>query len=553
MTAAPVISVDNLSYRFPRAEADALRHISWQAHDGSVTLVVGPSGAGKTTLLRCLNGLIPHFHGGRFGGDVVVLGRNTRQAAPRDMAAAVGVVFQDPEAQFVTDRVEDELVFGMENLGYDRRTMRIRLEETLDLLGIHHLRGRDVSTLSGGERQRVAIAAALVSRPRLLVLDEPTSQLDPLAAHDVLAAVERLNNDLGMTVVLAEHRLDRVLEFAERIVAVEHGSFREEDVQTMLPTLADVPPLVELARMMDWPPPIPLTIRDARRRIHSVPSQPVARTPSERGDVMLRIEGLTFGYGAPNTLRDINLKGYAGEVIALIGRNGSGKTTLLKLLTGLLRPAKGRVMLNGSESSRLPVHSVARTVGYVPQHPSSILHQETLRDELEFTLRARNDRSGDPLAILRELGLAQHAEHHPLDLSGGERQRAALAALAVGEPPVLLLDEPTRGLPGRDKRSLGAFARRYVAAGRLVIIATHDVEFVAEHADRILMLADGELIADGPPAAILAGSLTFSTQMNRVFGGDILTVADVRPLAIDDRSRVKSSPDEPRTPNNEDR
>jgi energy-coupling factor transport system ATP-binding protein len=456
---------------------------------------------------------------------VRVLGHDTRLNGPRDLARSVGFVFQDPEAQMVTDQVEDEIVFGMENLGIDQRTMRIRLEETLDLLGVNHLRYRDVATLSGGERQRVAIAAALVTRPEVLVLDEPTSQLDPLAAHDILAAVERLNSDLGMTIVIAEHRLDRVLPFAERIVAMQQGEAIEGPVQEILPSLDDVPPLVTFARWAGWEP-VPLTIRDARRRLAGKATRPhVRQVQPTVGTERVRLEGVTHRYDATPTLSDIDLTAHAGEVIAVIGRNGSGKTTLLKHLNGLLRPQHGRVLLNGDDISRRPVHEIGRDVGYVPQHPTAILHQETLCDELAFTARAHG-RTVDPLPLLRQLGIAAHIDRHPLDLSGGERQRAALAAIAITQPSVLLLDEPTRGLPGHDKQMLAQFVRDYAAAGRLVLIATHDVEFVATAASRALMLAEGELIADGTPADVLSGSLAFATQMNRLFGGRVQTLGD---------------------------
>ena len=523
-----VVSARDLSYRFPDVASSVFSHICWDIDDGSTTLVVGPSGSGKSTLLRCLNGLIPHFHGGSFGGTMRVLGIETHRSGPRDLARSIGFVFQDPEAQFVTDTVEDEIVFGMENLGEDRRTMRLRLEETLDLIGINHLRRREIATLSGGERQRVAIAAALVTRPRILVLDEPTSQLDPLAAHDVLAAVHRLNSDLGLTVVVSEHRLDRVLPFADRIVAMGDGTFREGPVQELLATLTDVPPLVEIARHAGWQP-IPLTIRDARRRLdHGKVTVPTTHhSERQTGDELLRVERVSFGYGDDAALNDISFRAFAGEIIALIGRNGSGKTTLLKHLNGLLRPRQGRVLHHTMDIARQPVHQIARTAGYVPQHPTAILHQETLRDELAFTASAQQ-RPIDPRPLLERLGIARHLDRHPLDLSGGERQRAALAAIVVAEQLILLLDEPTRGLPGHDKRLLGAFLREYADAGRLVILATHDVELVAEIADRVLMLAEGELIADGTPREVLAGSLAFSTQMNRLLGGDVLTVADDR-------------------------
>lgn len=243
------------------------------------------------------------------------------------------------------------------------------------------------------------------------------------------------------------------------------------------------------------------------------------------GDALLTFDSVTFRYGQTTALRDITLSGQGGEVIALIGRNGSGKTTLLKHVNGLLRPSSGRVAHAGRDIARTPVHEAARTAGYVPQHPTSILHQETVRDELRFTARVQGKQIA-PEPLLEQLGILERIESHPLDLSGGERQRAALAAIAIVEPAILLLDEPTRGLPGSDKRMLAGFVRDYAAHGRLVIVATHDVEFVANAADRVIMLAEGEIVADDTPAEVLAGSLAFGTQMNRLFGGDVLTVKD---------------------------
>jgi energy-coupling factor transport system ATP-binding protein len=540
--AMTAVAAERVSYRFPGASDDSLREVSWQVAEGTVTLVVGPSGSGKTTLLRCVNGLVPHFHGGRFGGSVRVRGADTRARGPRDLAAVVGMVFQDPETQLVTDRVEDEIVFGLENLGIERRAMRIRLEETLDLLGIAHLRDREVATLSGGERQRVAIAAALATRPSILVLDEPTSQLDPLAAHDVLAAVEQLNRDLGLTVVIAEHRLDRVLPLAERIVAMQSGSAAEGSLREMLAGLDDVPPLIRLGRELGWHP-LPLTIRDARRILrHPERSDgsvthwsgqsltrdgSVAALRMTKGETLLRVDSLSFSYGRLPALRELSFTGQAGEVIALIGRNGSGKTTLLKQLNGLLRPSRGRVLVAGDDVARQSLQAIGHNAGFVPQHPTAILHQETLHAELQLTARAQG-MSIDPAPLLDLLGIAELGERHPLDLSGGERQRAALAAIAVTRPPVLLLDEPTRGLPARDKAALGQFMRAYADEGRLVIVATHDVELVADVADRVLMLAGGELVQDGTPRDVLAGSLAFGTQMNRLLGGMVLTLDDAR-------------------------
>ena len=526
------LELRELSYRFPESAVDVLRNVSWSALEGSVNLVVGPSGGGKTTLLHCLNGIIPHFHGGHFGGEALLFRFSTRMTAPRDLAASVGTVFQDPESQFVTDAVEDEIVFGMENLGYDRRTMRMRLEETLDLLGIQHLRQRAISQLSGGERQRVALAAALSTRPSLLLLDEPTSQLDPLAAHDILSAVERLNRDFGTTVVIAEHRLDRVLPFTEQILSVRDAGLTHGTVQQMLATLDDVPPLVAYGRYHGWDP-LPLTIRDARRYLQPlVPPPHLGRGKSAPGERVLRVEGAGHQYGTHRSLGGVSIDGHAGEAIALIGKNGSGKTTLLRLIMGLLRPAEGRILLAQQDTARLKVQEIARHAGYVPQFPTAILHEESVREEVAFTGKALGVEVNAE-TISAKLGITALIDRHPLDLSGGERQRAALAAISAAGPDVLLLDEPTRGLPGRDKEQLATFIRDYSAQGKLVIVATHDVEFLVQCATRAVLLADGEIIADGDPADILPGSLTFSTQMNRLLGGDILTLSDAgvdRPL-----------------------
>ncbi len=528
----PVAAVQELSFRYPDATRDTLRNVEWDIAPASVTLVVGPSGSGKSSLLRTLNGLIPHLHGGQLRGGVRIGALDTRLHGPRDLAAHVGFVFQDPEAQMLTDRVEDDIVLALEHQGYERRAMRVRLEECLDLLGIGHLRQRDPHDLSGGERQRVAIAAALILRPELLVLDEPTSQLDPLAAHDVLSALARLSDDTGIALVLAEHRLDRTLPLADRLLTVEAGAIHEGSRDDVLPTLTDVPPLVAFAQAHGWLP-LPVTVRGARVWSGTLldPLPVMQRSAPSTGDELLRTESLTYHYAprqrGPAALHDVSFTLRQGEVLALIGRNGSGKTTLLRQLIGLLRPGSGRVLLRGADTRAVPVHDLAQHIGYVPQHPTTILHQERLIDELHFTLRALGRTAADDQhALLDALGIADLAERHPYDLSGGERQRAALAALAVAQPAILLLDEPTRGLPGADKARLATWLRAYAASGKGVIVASHDVEFTAQVATRVLHLADGEVIADAAPATLLSDSLAFGTQLGRMLGHGVLTLED---------------------------
>lgn len=531
MTAAA--RFDRVTYRYPERPEPALVDVDWEVPEGAFTLVVGPSGSGKSTLLRCLNGLVPHFAGGAFGGSVVVDGHDTRRFGPRALSRSVGFVFQDPEAQTVATQVDDEISFGMEQLGLPVLTMRKRVEEVLDLLGIADLRHREVVTLSGGERQRVAVAAALSLQPALLVLDEPTSQLDPWAAESVLAALTRLNEDLGLTIVLAEHRLERVLAHADRVRFLPGGASAAIDgLPREMATIIDealLPPLVRLGRRLGWEP-LPLTVKEGRARVRletHLPASPPPDPSRPGGPPSLALAGVDAGYGRRAVLRGIDLEARPGELLALMGRNGSGKTTLLRTVIGLHRPSAGRVTVRGRDASRLEVAELAQDVGYVPQHPGALLFAPTLRDELAFTLAHRQRGGADPDATLASLGLLHAAGRDPRDLSGGERERAALAAILVGAPRVLLLDEPTRGMDAARKRALGQQLIRLCQEGVTVLLATHDVELVAAIASRVVLLGDGRIVADGGPRAVLSGSLTFATQINKLYGDGFLTPEDV--------------------------
>jgi energy-coupling factor transport system ATP-binding protein len=508
--------------------------VSWTIDEGAFALLIGVSGSGKSTLLRCLNGLVPHFSGGRFGGKVHIAGRDTRGAGPRDLSETVGFVFQDPETQLLTDRVDDELAFGLEQHGVARITMRKRVEELLDLLGIAHLRERSPSTLSGGERQRVAIAAALATHPRMLVLDEPTSQLDPWGAEEVLAALARFNEDLGLTVVLAEHRLERVLSHADtvRLLIQDQPPVdgAPSEVARMLDPVA-LPPVTALGRRLDWQDP-PLTVKDARRHVElphlrtCLTGMQPRRGTSRTGDPVIQLDGLAVDLNRRPVLRDVNLTVRQGEFVALMGRNGSGKTTLLRTMLGFQKVRQGRIRVGGVDRTGGDPADLGGMIGYVPQQPGSIFFQERLIDELRFTARQRGVKT-DMGLLLDRLDLGWAAERHPRDLSGGERQRAALATILAGQPQMLVLDEPTRGMDPWQKRELIGILRSIQAEGVAIIMATHDVEMVAGAADRIALLGDGSVVVDGTPAEVLADSLTFSTQLNKVLGESWLTVDEV--------------------------
>jgi energy-coupling factor transport system ATP-binding protein len=532
----PIASFSGLTYRYPERDTPALRELTWVVAPGEFVTVTGPSGSGKSTLLRCLNGLTPHFSGGTFDGMVTVAGHDTRHYSPRVLARLTGFVFQDPEAQFVAGRVNDELAFGMEQLGVPAVTMRKRVEEVLDLLGIAALRDRDIATLSGGERQRVAVAAALALQPSILALDEPTSQLDPWGAEEVLTALNRLNEDLGLTVVLAEHRLERVVAHADRLtVLAPSGTValdgRPRDTLRLAET-GSLPALFALGRRLDWNP-LPLSIKEGRaaqRRDAALGRVPAPAPPDPAppgGAPVVALQRVSAGWDRYPVLRGVDLEVRPGELIALMGRNGSGKTTLLRLVAGLHRPSSGRVLVAGQDTARLHPADIAQTVGYLPQNPSALFFAETLRAELAFTLKHHRRSRVDPEVILATLGLEHAIDRNPRDLSGGERERAALAAVLVGGPRVLLLDEPTRGMDAARKRALIATLLQLRADGVAILLATHDVELVAEVATRVILLGDGRFVADGGPRTVLSGSLTFTTAVNKLYGNGFLTAADI--------------------------
>jgi energy-coupling factor transport system ATP-binding protein len=535
-----LIRLENVTYAYPDQTPPTLADFSVTIEPGEFVLVVGPSGSGKSTFLRSLNGLVPHFYGGSWAGRVRVFGREPLEVAPRGMADLVGFVFQDPEAQFVVDTVEDELVFAMENFGVTQGTMRKRLEEVLDQMAIAHLRSRRIGTLSGGEKQRVAIASVLALQPEVLVLDEPTSQLDPQAAEEVLVALRHLNEDLGLTIVLSEHRLERVLQYADRVLYIPGSGDQAVlgEPRAIAAQLPWAPPLVELGKRLGWEP-LPLTIKEGRALARGLAGRlKVASPVTESADrasapapqePLIAARDVHYSYAGRPALRGVSVEVRPGEFVALMGRNGSGKSTLLRHLVGLLTPEQGRVVVAGRNTREATLAEIIRTVGYVPQDPGSLLFNDTIAAELAFTRRGHGlpvDLEADA-RLLARLGLADVADRDPRDLSVGQRQRAALASILVADPHVILLDEPTRGLDYEQKHALADLLLELKREGRAVVMATHDVELAAACADRVVLLAEGQMVVDGPAREVMSDSQVFASQINKLF-------RDPRFLVVDD-------------------
>ncbi|WP_018545376.1 ABC transporter ATP-binding protein [Streptomyces sp. LaPpAH-108] len=645
-----MIRFEKVAVTYEGAAEPTVRDVDFEVPEGELVLLVGPSGVGKSTVLNAVCGLVPHFTGGTLSGRVTVAGRDTRTHRPRELADVVGTVGQDPLAHFVTDTVEDELAYGMESLGLAPEVMRRRVEETLDLLGLADLRDRPIATLSGGQRQRVAIGSVLTPHPQVLVLDEPTSALDPAAAEEVLAVLQRLVHDLGTTVLLAEHRLERVIQYADRVVLLPAPgepplTGTPAEIMAVSPVY---PPVVELGRLADWSP-LPLTVRDARRRapalrerlagvasagadraapagvdesasagagnsasagaVGSAPTgadratptrtneptptgadgpdaptptgsdapssapasvaegrpggaaaalpsrsierptgratarpRPVSaralpffRRPLRRTDgspatpQVAEVRDLGVRRGRIRALAGVDLTVRPGETVALMGRNGAGKSTLLGSLVGLVEPTAGSVRVGGAVPHRITPRELVQKVGLVPQEPRDLLYADTVAAECAAADRDAGAEPGTCRALVSGLLPGITDDTHPRDLSEGQRLALALAVVLTARPPLLLLDEPTRGLDYAAKARLVTVLRGLAAEGHAIVLATHDVELAAEIAHRVVLLADGEVIADGPTAEIVVSSPSFAPQVTKILAPQPwLTVAEVR-------------------------
>ncbi|MFJ5265262.1 ABC transporter ATP-binding protein [Streptomyces sp. NPDC088387] len=560
-----MITFDQVTIEYDTAPEPALRDLDLTVEEGELCLVVGHTGVGKSTLLGAVNGLVPHFTGGTLYGRVVVDGRDTAHHPPRELADVVGVVGQDPIDGFVTDTVEEELAYAMEQLAIPPATMRKRVEETLDLLGLADLRHRALYELSGGQQQRVAIGSVLTAHPRVLVLDEPTSALDPTAAEEVLAAVTRLVHDLGVTVLMAEHRLERVVQYADRVIHLPgDGRALIGPPADILRTASIAPPIVELGRAAGWSP-LPLSIRDARRaaaplraRLAERAPAPVRRTEAGDRHRLLTARGVTVAYRGVPAVREVDLDLHTGEVTALMGRNGSGKSSLLWAIQGSGPRRAGTVKVSdsagakvgdsvrgsakatgsggGTDPHAVPAAQARRLVGLVPQTPADLLYLESVKAELDQA----DTESGSAVTardVLDRLAPGIDDATHPRDLSEGQKLALVLAIQVSAAPRIVLLDEPTRGLDYRAKTELIGVVDALAAEGRAVVISTHDVEFAARAADRVVVMAEGDIVADGPTTEVIVSSPVFAPQTAKILAPlPYLTVGQVETaLAAEDR------------------
>ena len=515
-----MIKFSHVSLIYPNSTTTVLEELNLTIAEGELVLVIGPTGSGKSSLLRLINGLVPHHTGGILAGDISVNGVSTQMTKPGGMAHLIGIVGQNPANGFVADTVEEELAFGMEVLNLPNDVMRKRVEEVLDLLSLAALRNRSIATLSGGEQQRVAIGAALVTHPKVLVLDEPTSALDPIAAEEVLSILHRLVHDLGLTVVIAEHKLERVIQFADRIVYINgDGAANVGTPEEILMQSPIAPPIVHLARALRMKE-IGVTVREMRRMTthlrETIASHPVAdsQKPTE---TVISIDKLTVSYENQTALNSITSTICAGEIVAVMGRNGAGKSSLLKAIAGVNRPGTGVIKVLGDDPYHLEGKNRREAVGYIPQEPSDLLYGQSVSIECAQADRDNELPAGTTYEVLQQLVPGISLTTHPRDLSEGQRLGLALSVVLSSNPSILILDEPTRGLDYEAKNELTRMLVNFAAAfGKAVLLATHDVELVAELANRVIFIADGDIVADGTTLDVLLSSPAFAPQVAKV-------------------------------------
>jgi energy-coupling factor transporter ATPase len=546
-----LIEVKDLKYTYPHSKKPVLTDISLTVQPGEFILLTGPSGCGKTTFCRCLNGLVPKFYSGVMEGSVKVAGLDTKENPIMRMAQHVGLIFQNPDNQIFALTVEKDVAFGLENLGVCKEEMYKEIEWAVDTTGLQQLRQRATHELSGGQKQRLAIASVLAMRPEIIVMDEPTAFLDPVGAEHIFSVLDRLNKELGITIILIEHRMDLAAKHVDRMIVLNEGRVVQDgepstvfaDDQTRLLGVGN-PRIFELARRLSARgvhfSRLPVSAQQFYDEFKTrLPEHKLsgaegledlsAFTGEYHHNPAIEVKNVCFTYhGGVEALRDVSLTIYHGDYVAIMGENGAGKTTLVKHFNGLLKPSKGTVAVDSVDVSTLSVAQLARNIGLVFQNPDDQLFEETVEKEISFALR--NFGFDEPVIeqrvtwALNLLDLTEYREKSPFTLSGGERKRVALASVLAWDPDVLVLDEPTIGQDYGQKERLRHFLTHLRSQGKTVVIVTHDVEFVAESHPRIVLMAGGRIVDDGASKKIMTCPETLSScsvaqpEITRLFG-----------------------------------
>lgn len=530
-----ILQIKDLTFRYPDVEKAAVQDVSFTIRQGEFVVIFGASGCGKSTLLRLLKRELAPF--GEKDGDIFYAGIRQDEIDDRRAASEIGFVLQNPESQIVTDKVWHELAFGLENLGYPTQVIRRRVAEMANYFGIEDWFQRKTAELSGGQKQMLNLASVMVMQPKILLLDEPTAQLDPIAAANFIGTLQKLNRELGLTVLLVEHRLEEAFPIADRVFLMDSGSVLFADNPRKIgayfkknpdhPMIAGLPAAMRIYNALDTNAECPLTVREGREFVAQNFDNYVRSLEKKEflhsDQTVLELKDVWFRYEKelPDVLRGVSFKVYKGEHFCILGGNGTGKTTTLGVIAGLLKAYRGNVLINGQKIVRFSEKMLYRhNIALLPQNPQTVFLKKTVHEDLreickamEYSMQEANHRISE---AAEKLGIHQLLHMHPFDLSGGEQQKAALAKMLLLQPQILLLDEPTKGIDAYSKLNLAQILRTLNGSGMTVITVTHDVEFAAANADRCAFFFDGELISVDTPNAFFSDNNFYTTAANRI-------------------------------------
>lgn len=518
------IEISNLNYSYPLEKEYSLKDINLSIAKGSILLVTGKSGSGKSTLARALVGTVPQFYGGTIGGEIKIDGTFIQKISHKERAEKITMVFQDPEKQLMMNKVHREVAFGLENTGTDEKTIKRRVYEALQFSGILHLAERDILSLSGGEKQKVAVASALAYMPQCIVFDEPTSQMDPSSAEEILNLVKKINEELGITIIVIEQRVNRWFDAADSIAVMEKGKlnlFRNKcdfysgcsDSESMF-----LPDYLKFFKSAGFSS-MPVNFKNARTEISksSLKFSESKEVPDKKiSEPILDIKKLSCSYDSKIAVKDLNLTVNRGDFLSIMGPNGAGKSTILKAVMGLIK-YDGSIKSHGREIKSMQIRDIAKSIGYISQNPNDYLSKDSVYDEVKFTMDNYGIYDENTInEVLKELDIFDIKEKNPRDLSGGQRQRVAIASILVLKPDIILLDEPTRGIESELKIKLGQILKKLNMQGTTIILITHDVDFAALFCRRFVLLFNGSIAADGTKKEVLSGGIFYTTSINKL-------------------------------------
>lgn len=534
-----ILHIENLTFRYPKSKNNAIENINLTINSGEFIVVCGQSGCGKTTLLRLLKKeLAP---AGEKSGAIFYKGISQDELGEKNGASEIGYVLQNPDNQIVTDKVWHELAFGLENLGVPTEVIRRRVGEMASYFGIQDWFRKKTDELSGGQKQLLNLAAIMVMQPKVLILDEPTGQLDPIAASDFIATLQKLNQELGLTIILVEHRLEEVFPIADKVLLMDSGSVLLYDspknvgkklgkIQKDHPMLLGLPGAVRIFNSLTVRDECPLTVKEGRDFLEKhFTAEKVTATEKEyvhNGTVAVELKKVWFRYerDLPDILRGTSLQIYQGEFYCILGGNGTGKTTTLNVISGLNKAYRGKVLINGKQIKEYKGNSLYRNnLAFLPQNPQTVFIKDNVREDFEEILEVmgipKDKRKEKIDRIAGKIGITHLLDKHPYDLSGGEQQKCALAKMLLLEPKILLLDEPTKGIDAYSKHVLKGILSELKKDGITILMVTHDVEFAAENADRCALFFDGEILSADTPGKFFAENNFYTTAANRMARG----------------------------------